>query len=61
MVKKAKSRNLHACHPIMRKGGVHQKSKSAERSRDRLKTKIKVRNYLSEGQEAPSDTSSKAI
>lgn len=27
-----KSRNTHACNPIMRKGGYHQKSKGAQRA-----------------------------
>ncbi len=33
--KPVKKRNLHACHPIMRKGGVHQKSKGARRAEEK--------------------------
>ena len=36
---KQKRRNLHAIHPIMRKGGVHEKSNGAKRKADRLATK----------------------
>lgn len=30
-------RNLHAAHPIMRKGGVHTQSKTGQRTRDNCK------------------------
>lgn len=32
MKKKARVRNFHACHPIMKKGGAHEKSKGAKRA-----------------------------
>ena len=32
MKQKARARNLHACHPIMHKGGVHEKSRGAKRA-----------------------------
>lgn len=34
-----KNRNLHACHPIMRKGGVHEKSQSAKRAKAKRATR----------------------
>lgn len=42
---KKKQRNGHAFHPIMRKGGVHEKSVSAKRSA----SKRALKNLLSEG------------
>ncbi len=41
---KSKRRNGHACHPIMRKGGVHEKSNKAKRSQ----LKHRLRRELSE-------------
>ena len=46
-VKPRKQRNPNAYHPIMRKGGVHRKSKKAERSAQKLALK---REYLGENQ-----------
>lgn len=40
-------RNGHAFHPIMRKGGPHEKSKSAQRSAAKRKTERLVRESLS--------------
>ncbi len=42
---KKKQRNGHAFHPIMRKGGVHEKSVSAKRSAG----KRELKNLLREG------------
>lgn len=42
---KKKQRNGHAFHPIMRKGGVHEKSVSAKRSAK----KRELKNLLTEG------------
>jgi len=39
---KQKRRNGHAFHPIMRKGGVHGKSKSALRSAAKQETRRQV-------------------
>lgn len=39
-------RNGHAFHPIMRKGGVHEKSKSAKRATDKQQTNRNVREWL---------------
>ncbi|MEM9257677.1 MAG: hypothetical protein AAGA91_19735 [Pseudomonadota bacterium] len=36
---KQRRRNPYALHPLMRKGGVHEKSKKAKRSAARLATK----------------------
>ena len=44
-VKKPKARNLHACHPLMRKGGAHSKTKKAERRAEKMQLK---RDYLGE-------------
>lgn len=47
MVKVKKSRNLHACHPIMKKGGVHEKSKGAKRAAAKRETREKASEWLS--------------
>ena len=39
-------RNGHAFHPIMGKGGVHEKSKSAQRAAAKKQTDQKVREWL---------------
>ena len=36
---KQKRRNFHATHPIMRKGGVHEKSNGAKRKAAKLANK----------------------
>ena len=41
------TRNFHACHPIMRKGGPHEKSKSAKRAKAKRETRQKVSDALS--------------
>ena len=46
MAKRNKPRNLHACHPIMRKGGVHEKSKSAKRTAVKQETRRKASEWL---------------
>ncbi len=47
MVKRHDRRNLHACHPIMRKGGAHEKSKSAKRAAAKHETRRKTTEWLS--------------
>lgn len=44
-----KPRNRHAMNPLMRKGGVHKKSKRALRSQDKanLKKELKVTDLSS--------------
>lgn len=39
-------RNGHACHPIMRKGGVHEKANGAKRAAAKRQTKRTVREWL---------------
>jgi hypothetical protein len=39
-----KQRNIHASAPIMRKGGAHQKSKSAIRQADKAALKKEIQN-----------------
>ena len=41
-------RNIHACNPIMRKGGVHEKSNSAKRSKGKRSTEKQVRQWRSD-------------
>lgn len=43
---KKQSRNGHAFHPIMRKGGVHEKSNKAKRKADKLQTSRKAGEWL---------------
>lgn len=43
---KQQKRNGHAFHPIMAKGGVHEKSKSAQRAAAKKQTNQKVREWL---------------
>ena len=38
-------RNIHACHPIMRKGGVHEKSKGAKRAKAKKEVRQKVKEW----------------
>lgn len=47
---KQEKRNGHAFHPIMRKGGVHEKSKKAKRKADKQQMSRKAR----EGFDRPS-------
>lgn len=46
MPKTSKPRNFHACHPIMRKGGAHEKSKSGKRSAAKRETRRKASEWL---------------
>lgn len=46
MPKRAKPRNLHACHPIMGKGGVHERSKGAKRAAAKHDTRRKASEWL---------------
>ena len=45
MSKRVKPRNFHACHPIMRKGGVHEKTKGAQRAAARRETRQKASEW----------------
>lgn len=38
-------RNGHACHAIMRKGGVHEESKSAKRQKTRKETRALIKAW----------------
>lgn len=53
---KQEKRNGHAFHPIMRKGGAHQKSHKAQRRADKQQMSRKVR----EGFDRPSHSLSVA-
>ncbi len=46
MPNKHARRNPHACHPIMRKGGVHEKSKGAKRAEAKRDTRRKASAWL---------------
>jgi hypothetical protein len=46
MAKLNKPRNLHACHPILKKGGVHRKSKSGKRAAAKHETRQKSSEWL---------------
>lgn len=46
MARKLEKRNGHAFHPIMKKGGVHEKSKGAKRAAAKHETNKKVREWL---------------
>lgn len=48
MPKKKPERNLHACHPIMRKGGVHEKSKSAKRTKAKRELQRAIHSHKSD-------------
>ncbi|MEJ2443374.1 MAG: hypothetical protein P8Y42_07920 [Exilibacterium sp.] len=45
MGNKPKLRNRHAAHPIMRKGGVHEKSRSAKRREAKRETRRAIENW----------------
>lgn len=47
MRKKQEKRNGHACHPIMRKGGVHEKTEKAKRKAAKHQLNRKVHEWLS--------------
>ncbi len=40
------TRNFHACHPIMKKGGVHEKSRGAKRASQKRATRKLVSDQL---------------
>lgn len=46
MPSKLKRRNGHAFHPIMLKGGVHEKSKSAKRRQVKQEVKRQATEWL---------------
>ena len=46
MKTKQKKRNGHAFHPIMKKGGVHETAKSAERRKAKDETKKLAKEWL---------------
>lgn len=46
MPKKQDRRNGHAFHPIMRKGGVHEKTNKAKRAAAKQQTNRKVREWF---------------
>ena len=45
MKTKQKKRNVYAMDPIMRKGGVHEKSTKAKRKKDKLKLQKEAANW----------------
>ncbi|AJQ92346.1 hypothetical protein [Gynuella sunshinyii] len=45
MKTKQKKRNVYAIDPIMRKGGVHEKSTKAKRQKDRMKLQKEAANW----------------
>lgn len=45
MPKKQERRNGHAFHPIMKKGGVHEKSEKAKRAAAKLQTNKKGKEW----------------
>lgn len=53
--KKGGGRNLHAIAPIMRKGGVHQKSESAQRAAMRRELKKQAHQHIGRGSSADAD------
>lgn len=54
---KKESRNGHAFHPIMRKGGVHEKTNKAKRKMDRQHIVKKVNDYLARGNKKAAEDS----
>lgn len=46
MPRKQERRNGHAFHPIMRKGGVHEKSNKAKRAAAKQQTNRKVQEWF---------------
>lgn len=45
---KPKLRNRHACNPLMRKSGVHEKSRGAKRAEDKRKTRALLNKSLNQ-------------
>ncbi|WP_039916538.1 hypothetical protein [Cellvibrio mixtus] len=58
---KKESRNGHAFHPIMRKGGVHEKTNKAKRKTDRQQMAKKVNDYLAKNSNKKAAEDSAAI
>ena len=54
---KKESRNGHAFHPIMRKGGVHEKTNKTKRHNERQAFKQKVNDWLAKGDKKTADDS----
>lgn len=54
---KKESRNGHAFHPIMRKGGVHEKTNKAKRKTDRQQMAEKVNSDLAKAKRDAADDS----
>lgn len=46
---KQEKRNGHAFHPIMKKGGVHEKTNKAKRKSERQDINRKVKDWLGKG------------
>jgi hypothetical protein len=46
---KQEKRNRHAFHPIMKKGGVHEKTNKAKRKSERQDIDRKVKDWLGKG------------
>lgn len=46
MPRRIKPRNFHACHPIMKKGGAHEKTKGAKRAAAKHETRRKACEWL---------------
>lgn len=53
---KKPARNLHACHPIMKKGGVHEKSRGAKRAASKKETRRKKEEWLGRSSSSISST-----
>lgn len=47
------ARNFHACHPIMKKGGVQEKSRGAKRAAEKRATRQKVSDHLGRSPRRP--------
>jgi hypothetical protein len=54
---KKESRNGHAFHPIMRKGGVHEKTNKAKRKLDRQQIARKLNEYETKGNKKTAEDS----
>lgn len=54
--KKGGGRNLHAIAPIMRKGGVHEKTESAKRTAARRELRNITRQGTGRGHSADADS-----
>lgn len=54
---KKPSRNGHAFHPIMSKGGVHEKTNKAKRHNERQTFKRKLSEWMAKGKNKTADDS----